>query len=45
MGFDTLSSCRNKAKQLYSQWNIKPCRGRQRKTLGRVVDGLQYIEG
>ena len=28
-------------KQLYSQeWNIKPCRGRQRKTWGRVVDDL-----
>ena len=27
--------------QLYSQeWNIKPCRGRQRNTRGRVVDEL-----
>ena len=22
------------------EWNMKPCRGRQRKTLGRVVDDL-----
>ena len=28
-------------KQLYSQeWNINPLRGRQRKTLGGVVDNL-----
>ena len=33
-------------KQHYSQdWNIKPCRGRQRKTLGRVVDNLFVVLG
>ena len=31
------------------EWNIKPCRGRQRKTWGRVVNdllgSLQEVEG
>ena len=32
-------------KQLYSQeWNIKPLRGRHRKTLGRVVDDTLCID-
>ena len=29
------------AKQLFSQkWNVKPCRGRQRKVWGRVVEDI-----
>ena len=33
-------------KQLFSQeWNIKPRRGRQRKTCGRVVDDLLVALG
>ena len=28
-------------KQLFSQeWNVKPCRGRQRKTWGKVIDDM-----
>ena len=28
-------------KQLFSQkWNVKPCRGRQRKTWGKVIDDI-----